>query len=64
MITVNIVFNRTASIVFNGFKAARHRHLQTETEHVRYFGILVGSQLLGHLDGTGIVDDINKVQLS
>ena len=55
MITVNIVFNRTASIVFNGFKAARHRHLQTETEHVRYFGILVG---------TGIVDDINKVQLS
>ena len=64
MVTVAIVLNRTASVVFDCFETAGHGHLQTETEHVRNFGVLVGYQLLGYLDGTGIVDDIRQGQLS
>jgi beta-galactosidase len=61
VVAVTVVFYRTTTIIFYGFKTFRHLHLHTEAEHRRYFGILVGCHLLGHFDGSFVVDDISQI---
>ena len=61
VVAVTVVFYRTTTIIFYGFKTLRHLHLHTEAEHRRYCGILVGCHLLGHFDGSFVVDDISQI---
>jgi len=62
MITVTVVLYRATAIVFYSFKSLRHLHLHTETEHMRYFSLRIGSHLLSHLYSTLVVDYISKIQ--
>ena len=63
-LAVGIVFNRTASVVFDGIEILWHLYLHTEAEHWRNLGILISYHLLCNLDGTYVVDNVSQVQLS
>ena len=64
VVTVSIVFYGAASVIFQGFERAGHLKLHAEAEQVGHFRPFVGFQLLGHLDGTLVIDDIGQGQLS
>ena len=64
MVTVSIVLYGAASVIFQGFERAGHLKLHAEAEQVGHLRPFVGFQLLGHLDGTLVIDDIGQGQLS
>ena len=64
VVTVRIVFTRSASVIFNLIEGDRHTQLHSETEHIGNFLALVCFHLLSHFYCSLIIDGIRQEQLS